>query len=1204
MHSNLSSPSLASTTTATLYYPVTVIDKSELGGSALFNAVTQNIEDLCKVATETTSCQILYASDPLSLSDARQPLVAGSHSAYEFVFSITLSGLPQQVAGARSLLLRSNPSQACIYITINTALITAPNNDIKPTVKRWLDETTVAFGICIDLVPIQNPAFPGPSDRLYVELFGKRDQVELARLHCLVYFDRLLGLDVAELDVDPVHQPILSGKQRINLTTIMSETLTNIYVPSPMPSIISLGHPALSQFSRIIITGDRQGVELAKAKLAQLRDSMLPRIKTRQIPGLHRKIDWMWMNRREGVLKIIKDNATFVRFPLLESNETDIFVFGEDDVYIDRAVRALMLLACELYVALIQIGPMAPPKITPSPPKTNSPSPSALIPGFHILGSIIGGICRRSRAEIIFQKNFVQIYGEGSSMKEAFKRVIALDFMEDIVRDIKFQLELALEHREFINGKKNGKINKIIRSSGCRISFQEMGPVNMFIDICNSRPEQALEALALVEDELPAEISFHVNESHHKRIIGVGGKNIQRIMKKHGVYVKFSNAEEYARTGGYAENIDNVIARTPTKNKANLELLKASIMELVVPRDQADECKSVAVPRDFHRMLCGLRVAHIRELEQSYKVQTVFPERESGQDDVQLKGPSSHIQQAAQVLWNLVPQMTSVHIPMSKAVREHIKTPEFKDTVMRLRQEFSTDLSVYLPPDEAMADGIFNLFYPRTQSPGKIEEAKALLKDAAFRASFSAQPGASRIPTVAPSFGGSGSPASMSPFNHFNSKLITPIIGGHTIGDYGSPPALGDYAPFGNSAAFINSRRPPLRFAHSTPDLKSIFDINQASVHERTPSTSEVLADPQSFLSSTLMATSISSMSGPDWGSRGTASLPRHNPTSAFAHTSVIGVPLPRVSLSDAANAPIFTSNSSIPEGALDSPQLKVPTSLNRGKALSRSMPFTSMEQERVIHRPPGLRDPSVFNPIDLESLYQQQLSADELHRQLEGLGQPNEPDYAAVEGLLKDIGLDRYYGLLRDADVDIHMLMTLKDPDLRDLGISDLAARRRLLSAIGDCKEPDAFKGGRKSPPSPSSPSPDSSSRFLGSSSLGVPGYSIQPTPGSDRGSGGQGHGRGSAQHQPQSQQRQAPQPIQQRTQSHPPIYQGSEELVKSLLGPLPGLVSSQDVKPKAHDCATTGALFQDSFTHHLKSTIDTSFEMSEGRNAEMARS
>lgn len=41
-----------------------------------------------------------------------------------------------------------------------------------------------------------------------------------------------------------------------------------------------------------------------------------------------------------------------------------------------------------------------------------------------------------------------------------------------------------------------------------------------------------------MKDELPAELSFYVPESLHKKIIGVRGANIQDIMKKYGVRVK------------------------------------------------------------------------------------------------------------------------------------------------------------------------------------------------------------------------------------------------------------------------------------------------------------------------------------------------------------------------------------------------------------------------------------------------------------------------------------------------------------------------------------------------------------------------------------------------------------------------------------------------------------------------------------------
>ena len=149
--------------------------------------------------------------------------------------------------------------------------------------------------------------------------------------------------------------------------------------------------------------------------------------------------------------------------------------------------------------------------------------------------------------------------------------------------EIRFQIELANEHREFISGKKNGKINKIMQTTNVKIKFETFNDTNFLIDIA-SNDLGALQGLALLQEELPAEISFHVPEAYHKRIIGVGGKSIQRIMKKFGVYVKFSNAEEFAALGGYLDIEDNVVARTPAKNAINLDNLKAAVMDLVNPK--------------------------------------------------------------------------------------------------------------------------------------------------------------------------------------------------------------------------------------------------------------------------------------------------------------------------------------------------------------------------------------------------------------------------------------------------------------------------------------------------------------------------------------------------------------------------------------------------------------------------------------------
>lgn len=149
-----------------------------------------------------------------------------------------------------------------------------------------------------------------------------------------------------------------------------------------------------------------------------------------------------------------------------------------------------------------------------------------------------------------------------------------------------------------------------MQTSNVKIKFETFNDHNFLIDI-SSNDGGALQGLSLLQEELPAEISFHVPETYHKRIIGVGGKSIQRIMKKWGVYVKFSNAEEFAALGGYLDNEDNVVARTPAKNAINLENLKAAVMEMVNPKVLSED-RSVELRTRLLTFISGSRL-HVRE---------------------------------------------------------------------------------------------------------------------------------------------------------------------------------------------------------------------------------------------------------------------------------------------------------------------------------------------------------------------------------------------------------------------------------------------------------------------------------------------------------------------------------------------------------------------------------------------------------------
>jgi class 3 adenylate cyclase len=68
-------------------------------------------------------------------------------------------------------------------------------------------------------------------------------------------------------------------------------------------------------------------------------------------------------------------------------------------------------------------------------------------------------------------------------------------------------------------------------------------------------------------------------------------------------------------------------------------------------------------------------------------------------------------------------------------------------------------------------------------------------------------------------------------------------------------------------------------------------------------------------------------------------------------------------------------------------------------------------------------------------------------------------PEETAVDvaSWLRDLDLERYEATFRENDVDAELLPTLTADDLKELGITSLGHRRRLLQAIGKLRDDDA---------------------------------------------------------------------------------------------------------------------------------------------------
>lgn len=196
---------------------------------------------------------------------------------------------------------------------------------------------------------------------------------------------------------------------------------------------------------------------------------------------------------------------------------------------------------------------------------------------------MLADVCANSGADVMYEKLTFTITGSDDAVKAALDVINGVKFCKRAQYSLRVKIELANEHKEFVSGKKNGKINKIMGQSSVQIIFDGFNEYNFNIDVCGNNFEAMKTGLDLVEQEMPASISFHVPDQYHKRIIGIGGQHIQRIMKKYSVFVKFSNAMDRGGVGREDDDIkvDNVICRTPARNAQSLELVKEEILQLV-----------------------------------------------------------------------------------------------------------------------------------------------------------------------------------------------------------------------------------------------------------------------------------------------------------------------------------------------------------------------------------------------------------------------------------------------------------------------------------------------------------------------------------------------------------------------------------------------------------------------------------------------
>lgn len=246
-----------------------------------------------------------------------------------------------------------------------------------------------------------------------------------------------------------LHQ-LVCGRHRKNIKLIESSTGTAIYFPPIFSQMYRYCPPNATRRdpSDIYITGEnQQAIEMAKQKLHETVSRIRLYVKDVTIPAA--KVDSILLDRLDKVRKILEANGTYIMFPPLACQRTTVRVQGGEGLPVERTVRELMSLAGQFYSAgwFVQ-------------------QPDArLLPSSEETQKLLADICANSDSDVSFDKVTFTVTGSDDAVKSALTVIGEQNFVAQAQYQIRVKIELANEHKEFVSGKKNGKINKIMGQS-------------------------------------------------------------------------------------------------------------------------------------------------------------------------------------------------------------------------------------------------------------------------------------------------------------------------------------------------------------------------------------------------------------------------------------------------------------------------------------------------------------------------------------------------------------------------------------------------------------------------------------------------------------------------------------------------------------------------------------------------------------------
>lgn len=608
-------------------------------------------------------------------------------------------------------------------------------------------------------------------DSNYVYILGSTDRLSFAETDVRVSIDTLLnGSFVDKISVPLSMVPTLGGVNMANFAELTRESRVNVYLPYMLPSLKVLTLIRDTDDMSIWFSSKNVSeVILSKKILCDLRDVVDPRqnqqahLFTQEVKVSKEKMDLVSLYYRSELLSIMFKHGTFIQVPELGELQDDVVVVqGSTLESLQNTLTDFALLCSKFYTFELDFL-----KIDSFPVDLE-----------YFLISLVS--LKRS-CIVTFNKSGLRFVGGMTEIHELIGELTA-----DISRNSLFAkliegadfrasiaMELANDQKDFVSGKKNGKIIKIYNQVNQipSIKFEPFNSLNFIIRLSmfhSSRQDHAAalkfnilaQTVKLLEMELPAEKKFNIPEAFHKSIIGNGGQVIQSIMKKYNVFIKFisytndtkkndPNVTETGRNLYSLQRRDNVIIKCPMKNLKNIEFAKYEIDHLVKQCCENSIMTTYGTSVVYNTVRFNLLRSHyqllirsrnydlqfISDLEREHATYISFPKtidefKENSSLPIMIKGNDAKARVCAQHLQELLPHSQEFrieHLPEIFSSVTDSKCIEFRSKIVIPFRVLLDAEIVVVPKNKESYTNPGHIIYLSSYSKENLEEASMQL---------------------------------------------------------------------------------------------------------------------------------------------------------------------------------------------------------------------------------------------------------------------------------------------------------------------------------------------------------------------------------------------------------------------------------------------------------------------------------------------